>query len=115
MSSAHTPGPKRLTEDWSGSHFNKDTFISIALSTPFKRAHTHRQAVHVCAGSGFIFSVVSMLSSLTLSPSVSTQSEAAWEAHTIPRRAATPLIRPGTGGGGGGVAMTASLHLLCTS
>lgn len=69
----------------------------------------------MCAGSGFIFSVVSMLSSLTLSPSVSTQSEAAWEAHTIPRRAATPLIRPGTGGGGGGVAMTASLHLLCTS
>ena len=43
-----------------------------------------------------------MLSSLTLSPSVSTQSEAVWEAHTITRRAASLLIRLGEGGVGGG-------------
>lgn len=54
-----------------------------------------------------------MLSSLTLSPSVSTQSEAAWEAHTITRRAAPLLIRPRKGEEG--VAVATSLHLQCTS
>lgn len=54
-----------------------------------------------------------MLSSLTLSPSVSTQSEAAWEAHTIMRRAASLLIRLGKGEAG--VTMATSLHLQCTS
>lgn len=50
-----------------------------------------------------------MLSSLTLSASVSTQSEAAWEVHTISRRAAPLLIRLKEGEAV--VAMVTSLHL----
>lgn len=50
-----------------------------------------------------------MLSSLTLSQSVSTQSEAAWEVHTIPTRAVPPLIRLEKGEVV--IAMVTSIHL----
>lgn len=50
-----------------------------------------------------------MVSSLTLSASVSTQSEAAWEVHTISRRAAPLLIRLKEGEAV--VTMVTSLHL----
>lgn len=35
------PEAKRLIEEWSGSLFNKDTFISTAVSTHFQLPHTH--------------------------------------------------------------------------
>lgn len=50
------PKAKRLTEDWSGSSSNKDTFISTALSTHFRHTLTHT-LTHTYAGGTRVWAI----------------------------------------------------------
>lgn len=126
---ASHPGAKRRIEDWSGSLFNKDTFISTALSTHFQlthtctpththaHAHTHTHP-HTCINTGCTrvlairFNVLRCLSALPPDTFPICQ-HSIWSWIGGAYQAAPPLIRPEKLEAE--VAVVNSLHLKFTS